>query len=73
VPCAPILELPEVFQHPQVLHRGMKISHHGIPTVPTPMRFDNERPVADLVPPGLDEHGDAIRAALAAGTGWPSR
>ncbi|MBP6899413.1 MAG: CoA transferase [Burkholderiaceae bacterium] len=73
VPCAPILELPEVFQHPQVQHRGMQIQHHGIPSVATPMRFDGERPVAELAPPGLDEHGDAIRAALAAGKGWPAR
>ncbi|OYV01197.1 MAG: carnitine dehydratase [Burkholderiales bacterium PBB5] len=73
VPCAPILELPEVFQHPQVLARGMKIDHHGIPTVPTPMRFDGQRPVAELRPPQLDEHGDALRAALARGEGWPQR
>ena len=71
VPCAPILELPEVFQHPQVLARGMKIEHHGIPTVPTPMRFDGQRPVADRRPPMLDEHGPAIREALARGAGWP--
>lgn len=73
VPCAPILELPEVFQHPQVQHRGMRIEHHGIPSVPTPMRFDNERPVAELPPPGLDEHGEAIRAALQQSPGWPAR
>jgi len=73
VPCAPILELPEVFQHPQVLARGMKIDHHGIPTVPTPMLFDGQRPVADQRPPRLDEHGDAVRAALARGDSWPAR
>ena len=73
VPCAPILDLPEVFRHPQVVHRGMRIEHEGMPMVATPMRVDGERPVAELPPPALDEHGDRIRAALAAGAGWPAR
>jgi crotonobetainyl-CoA:carnitine CoA-transferase CaiB-like acyl-CoA transferase len=73
VPCAPILEVPEVFRHPQVVARGMQIDRDGLPMVATPMRFDGERPVADLPPPKLDEQGDAIRAALARGEGWPRR
>jgi crotonobetainyl-CoA:carnitine CoA-transferase CaiB-like acyl-CoA transferase len=72
VPCAPILNLRQVFDHPQVRHRGMRIDSDGVPMVATPMRVDGERPVADRRPPALDEHGQAIRAALAAGTGWPS-
>ena len=71
VPCAPILELPQVFVHPQVVHRGMRIDHEGMPMVATPMRFDGQRPCAALPPPQLDEHGDAIRQALAHGPGWP--
>lgn len=71
VPCAPILDVPQVFRHPQVVDRGMKIARDGLPMVATPMRFDGERPVADLPPPKLDEQGDAIRAALARGEGWP--
>jgi len=73
VPCAPILELPEVFKHPQVLARGMQIHHGDMPMVATPMCFDGQRPVADQRPPGLDEHGDAVRAALASGQAWPQR
>ena len=78
VPCAPILELPGVFRHPQVLARGMKIEldsgdEQPMPLVASPMRFDGERAIADQAPPGLDAQGDAIRAALAAGTGWPRR
>ena len=78
VPCAPILELPGVFRHPQVLARGMKIELDSgddkpMPLVASPMRFDGERAIADQAPPGLDAQGDAIRAALAAGTGWPRR
>ena len=73
VPCAPILEVPEVFAHPQVIERGMKITQAGMPMIATPMRFDGQRPVADLAPPQLDQHGDAIRAALARGNDWPAR
>jgi len=74
VPCAPILELPGVFKHPQVLARGMQVSTAaGLPMVGTPMCFDGQRPVADQPPPQLDEHGDALRAALARGEGWPAR
>ena len=78
VPCAPILDLPGVFRHPQVIARGMKIELDSgddkpMPLVANPMRFDGERAIADQPPPGLDAQGDAIRAALAAGTGWPGR
>ena len=66
VPCAPILELPEVFEHPQVVARGMKIHNAGMPMVATPMRLDGERAVANAPAPRLDEHGAAIRDALAA-------
>ncbi len=71
VPCAPILELPEVFRHPQVVARGMQVERGGVPMVAAPMRFDGERAVADHRPPKLDEHGEAIRRAVAAGAGWP--
>ena len=78
VPCAPILDLPGVFAHPQVIARGMKIEidsgdEKPMPLVANPMRFDGERAIADQPPPGLDAQGDTIRAALAAGTGWPGR
>ena len=78
VPCAPILELPGVFRHPQVIARGMKIEidsgdDRPMPLVANPMRFDGERAIADQPPPGLDAQGDTIRAALAAGPGWPGR
>ena len=72
VPCAPILELPEVFKHAQVVQRGMQLQIDGPPMVGTPMRFDGVRPVAGLKPPLLDEHGDALRQALARGQGWPA-
>ena len=78
VPCAPILDLPGVFKHPQVLARGvlwpMDVGADRLmPLVANPMRFDGQRAVADQPPPGLDAQGDALRAALAAGPGWPAR
>ncbi len=72
MPCAPILAIDQVFAHPQVIARGMKVDVAGTPTVATPMRFDGERPVAARPPPALDEHGAAIRAALARGESWPA-
>jgi len=55
-----------------VRHRGMRIETDSVPMVAAPMRVDGERPVADRRPPALDEHGQAIRAALASGQGWPA-
>ena len=73
VPCAPILDLPEVFRHPQVVARGMQLrADNGMPLVGTPMCFDGLRPSAELPPPQLDEHGDAIRHALSLGAGQGS-
>ncbi len=71
VPCAPILELPQTFTHPQVVARGMQLQRGGMPMVAAPMRFDGQRAVANAPAPRLDEHGDAIRAALARQAGWP--
>jgi crotonobetainyl-CoA:carnitine CoA-transferase CaiB-like acyl-CoA transferase len=72
VPCAPILELPDVFKHPQVVARGMKIHNSGMPMVAPPMRLDGERAVSECPAPRLDEHGAAIRDALARSDAWPS-
>ena len=71
VPCAPILDLPAVFRHPQVTHRGMQTELAGVPMVAPPMRIDGVRAMADLPPPRLDEHGDAVRKALAIAPAWP--
>ena len=72
VPCAPILDIPDVLQHPQVVSRGMQVEREGVQMIATPMRFDRQRPVAPLPPPALDQHGASIREALARGEGWPS-
>ncbi|NML48750.1 CoA transferase [Ramlibacter sp. G-1-2-2] len=55
VPCAPILDIGQVLEHPHVLARGMRLSsEEGLPPmIAHPMRFDGERPVAGLPPPAL--------------------
>ena len=82
VPCAPILDLPGVFAHPQVVSRGMlapmatgadDAALAQVPLVANPMRFDGQRAQADQPPPGLDQHGDALREALRRSPGWPGR
>ncbi len=61
VPCGPINDYEEVFEDPQVRHRGLKIEiphAAGVPcpTVASPMRF-SETPVDyKLPPPLLGEH-----------------
>ena len=58
VPAAPILEVADVMDHPQVAARGMVVPADpasGRPAlVAQPMRFDGQRPVSDLPPPALD-------------------
>jgi crotonobetainyl-CoA:carnitine CoA-transferase CaiB-like acyl-CoA transferase len=75
VPCAPILTLPGVFAHPQVVHRGMQVhltdaAGRLVPGVAQPMRFDGQRPVADSPPPALDADGNTVRAGTASGGAW---
>ena len=64
VPAGPINDLAEVFDDPQVAHRGMRAELDGIPTVRTPFRFSASDPALHRPSPMLDEHGDEIRAAL---------
>jgi len=61
VPCGPINNMQQVFEDPQVQHRGLKVeipSSSGVafPGVASPMRF-SETPVEyDVPPPLLGEH-----------------
>jgi crotonobetainyl-CoA:carnitine CoA-transferase CaiB-like acyl-CoA transferase len=57
VPCAPILDIGQVLQHPHVVARGLRLVPEapGVPPmIAHPVRFDGARPVADLPPPALD-------------------
>jgi formyl-CoA transferase len=61
VPCGPINNMQEVFENPQVQHRGMRVDiphPAGVPcaTVASPMRFSETPVTYDVPPPLLGEH-----------------
>lgn len=74
VPCGPINTLKEVFEDPQVRHRGLRISmphSAGVqaPGVASPLRL-SESPVSyELAPPMLGEHTEQVLSDLLGMTG----
>ncbi|MFT6452625.1 MAG: crotonobetainyl-CoA:carnitine CoA-transferase CaiB-like acyl-CoA transferase [Halocynthiibacter sp.] len=66
VPAGPINDFSEVFADPQVVARGLRTDLEGIPTVRAPFVFSNAEMAIKRPSPKLDEHGDEIRAELAA-------
>ncbi len=65
VPCGPIHDMRQVFEHPQVRHRGMQLSlEHGAgvqaPAVANPMRFSSTPIRYGRAAPTLGEHTDAV-------------
>ena len=65
VPAGPINSISEVFQEPQVKHRNMLVNiEHPlsgtVPSVGSPMRFQQAPLVHDRAPPLLGEHSDDI-------------
>jgi crotonobetainyl-CoA:carnitine CoA-transferase CaiB-like acyl-CoA transferase len=75
VPFAPIKRIDDVVRDPQVEHLGLIVpvedAHGGERAVRPPIQFDGTRAVGVRTAPLLDEHGAAIRAALARGEPWP--
>src|SRR5947208_9480787 len=75
VPHAPVNRIDEVVHDPQVEHLGVIVpveAPHGAARAVRPaVRFDGVRAEAVSAAPLLDEHGGAIRAALARGEPWP--
>lgn len=71
VPAGPINSVAEAFAEPQAEARGAVQDLGGSRSPRSPLRFSDASSAADRPPPRLDEHGPAIRAALAAGVGWP--
>jgi len=75
VPFAPINSIDEVVNDPQVGHLGLIVpvdaAHGGTRAVRPPVQFGGERARSVRAAPLLDEHGGAIRAALAGGQRWP--
>ncbi len=70
VPCGPINDLSQVFEHPQVRHRGMQVEleHPGIGTVPqvgNPLKLSATPVRYDRAPPRVGEHTrEVLRAVL---------
>ena len=55
VPAGPINTLEEVFNDPQILHRGMKIDLHGVPSVKNPIIFSDMEMSYDKPSPNLGD------------------
>ena len=76
VPHAPVNRIDEAVRDPQVQHLGMVVPiqdpHAATLSVRPALTFDGERAHSVRPAPLLDEHGKAIRAALARGRSWPS-
>ena len=77
VPFAPINTVDEVVHDPQVGHLGLIVPvespHGGASAVRPAVQFGGKRASTVRAAPMLNEHGDAIRAALGRGESWPER
>jgi crotonobetainyl-CoA:carnitine CoA-transferase CaiB-like acyl-CoA transferase len=76
VPYAPINSIEQVVQDPQVRHLGLIVpvegAHGGTQAVRPAVQFAGERAQSVRAAPLLNEHGTAIRDALARGDKWPT-
>jgi len=71
VPCGPINNIAQVFEDPQVVARGMKITMThpeagDIPLVASPIRMSQTPAAYELPPPRLGEHTRAVLGSLLA-------
>jgi crotonobetainyl-CoA:carnitine CoA-transferase CaiB-like acyl-CoA transferase len=69
VPCGPINNMQQVFEDPQVQHRGLKVeilTPAGVscPTVASPMRFSGTPVEYTVPPPTLGQHTQEILQGL---------
>jgi crotonobetainyl-CoA:carnitine CoA-transferase CaiB-like acyl-CoA transferase len=64
VPAGPINGVDEAFALAEELGLEPVADVDGLPLVRPPLRLDGERPEIRHAPPGLDEHGDDLRAWL---------
>jgi len=76
VPFAPINGIDAVVNDPQARHLGLIVPveaavEGGREAVRPALQFDGERAGSVMAAPLLDQHGDAIRAALARDGAWP--
>lgn len=68
IPAGPINTVTEVFDDPQVRHRGMRRTlRRGdleVPQIANPLRFDGETATSEVAPPRLGQDSDAILAGM---------
>jgi crotonobetainyl-CoA:carnitine CoA-transferase CaiB-like acyl-CoA transferase len=69
VPCGPINSYAEVFQDPQVKHRGLRVDiprGEGciVPTIASPLRLQETPPQYNQAPPLLGEHTEWVLSTL---------
>jgi len=77
VPFAPINGIDAVVDDPQARHLGLvvpveDVREGGREAVRPALQFDGKRATAVTAAPLLNQHGDAIRAALARDRTWPA-
>lgn len=79
IPAGPINRVDEVFDDPQVIHRGLRLSLPDanadigtLPGVRTPMLFSDSPLALARRSPRLGEHTAAVHAALAVDSAWPA-
>jgi crotonobetainyl-CoA:carnitine CoA-transferase CaiB-like acyl-CoA transferase len=75
VPYAPVNLIDDVVRDPQVEHLGIVVPvaspHTATRAVRPAAQFDGSRARSVSAAPLLNQHGEAIRAALNSGTAWP--
>jgi crotonobetainyl-CoA:carnitine CoA-transferase CaiB-like acyl-CoA transferase len=75
VPFAPINRVDAAVRDPQVQHLGLMVPvespHAATHAVRPAVQFDGQRADGVRPAPLIDEHGEAIRAALAKSSNWP--
>jgi crotonobetainyl-CoA:carnitine CoA-transferase CaiB-like acyl-CoA transferase len=76
VPYAPVNRIDEVVSDPQVKHLGVVVPvespHSATRSVRPPLKFDGHTDQSVNAAPLLDQHGAAIREALARTSEWPA-
>ncbi|HEY6482237.1 MAG TPA: CoA transferase [Steroidobacteraceae bacterium] len=76
VPYAPVNRIDDVVSDPQVQHLGIVVPidapHSATAAVRPALRFDGRRAKSVSAAPLLDQHGEAIRAALGRTAAWPT-
>ena len=65
VPCGPINNMAQTFQHPQVLHRHMQINMEhpasgSVPIIANPIRFTEQPIEYNRAPPLLGQHTSEV-------------